>query len=186
MNQPSASRLLRVARSEMERLCAHPRLRYRPGLGSTLLNLDDFAGIGGRCRMAANCQPHEPAVAVVQEGCTRWHFRPETLSRPKPAISREFFQLFASIALDLTLDSHRYKGKNTHELIVLPAFRQVLPAKCFGLRQRSSSQRCPASQGPLPPPSGFILARGLSVGALASGPRICRSIPTKTFTADRR
>jgi hypothetical protein len=35
---------------------------------------------------------------------------------------------FSQPALHLPLDTHRHKGKNTHELIVLPAFRQVLPA----------------------------------------------------------
>ena len=38
------------------------------------------------------------------------------------------FSPFCQHAVYATLDSHRYKGKNTHELIVLPAIRQVLPA----------------------------------------------------------
>ena len=79
------------------------------------------------------------------------------------------------------LDSHRYKGKNTHELIVLPAIRQVLPADPAMRRNRLSGGMlwlagsvavsiCQRPK-PLPPPAGFILARGLSVGALAPGPR---------------
>ena len=35
---------------------------------------------------------------------------------------------FCQHGVHWTLDTHRHKGKNTHELIVLPAIRQVLPA----------------------------------------------------------
>src|SRR5262249_49119225 len=90
---------------------------------------------------------------------------------------------FSKQALDLTLDSHRYKGKNTHELIVLPAIRQVLPAD-LALRRwplagrhalaswQRSSLLSANSQSRFPRQQEFILARGLSVGALAPGPRI--------------
>jgi hypothetical protein len=54
------------------------------------------------------------------------------------AAAAKFFY-FSQLRVDLKLDTHRFIGNNTHELIVLPAFRQVLPAKRFGLRQRVNS-----------------------------------------------
>ena len=48
MDQPSASRLHRVARERNETPLAHPRLRYRTRRGRTLVNLEDFAGRDGR------------------------------------------------------------------------------------------------------------------------------------------
>ena len=52
-----------------------------------------------------------------------------TFTRPRPqtAVLPEIFAI-SWHALDPALDTHRHKGKNTHELIVLPAIRQVLPA----------------------------------------------------------
>jgi hypothetical protein len=44
--------------------------------------------------------------------------------------------VFSWSRVDPKLDIRRFIGNNTLELIVLPAFRQVLLAKCFGWRQR--------------------------------------------------
>jgi hypothetical protein len=92
---------------------------------------------------------------------------------------------FCQHGLDPKLDNHRFKGNNTHELIVLPAFRQVLPAKCFGWRQQANYS-LPAAKGPPHSPSGLLFgAGGYSVGALALGLKL-RLILAKTSAADRR
>ncbi len=53
---------------------------------------------------------------------------------PNLSIPTESFA-FCQQSVDLALDIYRLIGKNTHELIVLPVFWQVLPANSFGLWQ---------------------------------------------------
>jgi hypothetical protein len=69
-------------------------------------------------------------------------------------------------------------AKNTLELIILPVFRQVLPAKRFGFRRRGNSKRRCISQGPPQCPQDYSWARGIrwSLGLGSSDSK--RSIPT--------
>jgi hypothetical protein len=105
------------------------------------------------------------------------------------------FSPFCQHRVDPVLDSHRHKGKNTHELIVLPAIRQVLRADpamwqwplvrrhALASRQRSSLLSAHSQ-------SRFPRQQDLSWrGGYPSEPwprdLELRSTPTKIFTADR-
>jgi hypothetical protein len=63
------------------------------------------------------------------------------------AATRESFA-FCQHPLQGKLDNYRFLAKNTHELIVLPVLRQVLLAKCFGLRRLTRFERRAVSQRP--------------------------------------
>jgi hypothetical protein len=71
---------------------------------------------------------------------------------PKSRIS----STFCPPAVHLKLDNHRRRWKNTHELIVLPAFRRVLPAKRFGWRQQELKTLFAKSRA-ASMPSGLLL-----------------------------
>jgi hypothetical protein len=91
-----------------------------------LVNLDDSADPDGHSGLNMTCRrQHQLSQHRIQKPHT-----PLALLPPprRPTLFSPKSSPFSQQALDPALDSHRHKGKNTHELIVLPATRQVLPA----------------------------------------------------------
>jgi hypothetical protein len=115
--------------AKIKALPAHPRLVYRTASMPTLVKPDDFAGCtdcGGSVMLSPN---HCLKRAIYYKDLSHDHDWPVSPSRDcGRAQFRPNSSPFSQPALHLPLDTHRHKGKNTHELIVLPAFRQVLPA----------------------------------------------------------
>src|SRR6266480_4477781 len=85
----------------------------------TLVKLDDFADRDGGGRRVIRGLP----ATRWGRGCIQQRSElPPVLSQPRrPGPAGRKSSLFCQHLLDLTLDTHRHKGKNTHELIVLPA-----------------------------------------------------------------
>ena len=106
----------------VERNCAppaDPRFRYRLGPVATLLIMrilsvavDRWAA--PRASIAGERRPVDRCLA-----------RPQRIRNP-PTLWISC--IFCQQEVDLKLDKHRRMAKNTLELIVLPVFRQVLPA----------------------------------------------------------
>src|SRR5687767_3941588 len=105
--------------------------------------------------------PERPAKGVAQPALPNVIRPAQEASGEPPARNDQYARkksgTFYRPAIHSNLDTYRSIGKNTHELIVLPVLRQVLPAKCFGLRRAQKPFSCrPVSQGP-PSPTGKLL-----------------------------
>src|SRR5207237_4988018 len=81
--------------------------------------------------------------------------------------------LFCQHPLDLKLDNRRFKGNNTHELIVLPVSGRFYRPIALVSRQPENSSSCQQPRA-ASSPSGLLWRSGLSVGALALGSRTAR------------
>jgi hypothetical protein len=90
-----------------------------------LVNLDDSADHDGPADEHMPPSSSNPACNTARDTVySDSIFGPTQAPNP---VSPDFSP-FCQHGLHRALDSHRHKGKNTHELIVLPAIRQVLPA----------------------------------------------------------
>ena len=157
-----------------------------------MVNLDDSADHDGPASEDMPSSSSNPACDTVRAPVYSDSIFGPTQA-PNPV--SPYFSPFCQHRVDPVLDSHRHKGKNTHELIVLPAIRQVLRADpamwhwplvrrhALACRQRSSLLSAHGQ-------SRFPRQQDLSWrGGYPSEPwprdLEPRSTPTKIFTADR-